>query len=608
MIQRIKFLLRTALFWMLFFSISRFLFLIYQWDIATNYEGKELLTAFLSGLRHDASLTGYILMLTGLIISATFFLHGKKLKPFFMTLFSLIGFVFLLISVPNLELYRNWGYHIDATVLSYLKTPKEAMASTTLGVYLLQAIIFVIIFGATFFGLKRFVVSALNPVKPIKIIWLPVLLFITAIWFLPMRGSLGTSTMNVGFVYFSKYPFVNHLAVNPIWNFAYSLKKIDKNKVTFQYMDDEKANNVIKTIKKQYSPNRLEVLEAKQPNVLILILESFTSKATGLIPDGGNATPNLDSLAKNGLYFSNFYGIGDRSKIGIVGILSGYPSLPKRSVISYASKVEKLPSLCRKFSERAYSSTFYYGGDIRFANMNLYVKAMGFDKIVSEENFSSNLKDAKWGIPDEYVFDYLFEDIKNSKQPFFKTFFTLSSHEPFDVPIKHFKGDSEDERFLNSVYYTDKCLGKFINRLKKTDKWENTLIIMVADHGTRYLRQSQPTDFIKYQIPMVWSGGVLQQKGLIIDKIACQTDIANTLLNQLGWGSDAFIMGKDLLQNNQAGYAYFDYNNGFGYIDEHQRSVYDLTAKQYAHREGKAFDDTYWKAILQYLDNDFNKR
>ncbi len=608
MLQRIKFLGVTALFWMLFFMVFRFLFMIYQWHIADAYDWSELAKAFLSGSRHDLSLTGYVLMLSGLIISATFFISGKKIKELFFYLFSVIGLLFLLLLVPNLELYRNWGFHIDASVLDYLKTPKEAMASTVTSIYLLQAFLFVSTLLATIWGLKRFVVPMLDNVKPIHFSRIPILLLITATTIIPIRGGFGIAPMNVGFVYFSNHAFVNHLAVNPVWNFAYSMKKIKKNKVTFHYMDNQKMNDVMQQLKSPYSAERVKVTEAKQPNVLILIMESFTSKATGLIPQGANVTPNLNQLAKEGIYFSNFYGIGDRSKIGIVGILSGYPSLPRRSVIAYTDKVEKLPSLCGKFKEKGYQSAFYYGGDIRFANMNSYIKIMGFDKVVTENNFPTELNNTKWGVHDEYVFDYLLKDIKNSKKPFFKTYFTLSSHEPFNVPIKQIKGDSEDQRFLNSVYYTDKCLGDFITALKQTDKWDNTIVIIVADHGTRYLMKSQPTDIIKYQIPMIWTGGAVAAKGLVVDKFGCQPDIANTLLNQLGWGSDAFVMGKDLLQNNQQGYAYFDYNNGFGYIDAYERSVYDLTAKKYIHQQGEDFKGTNWKVILQYLNQDFNKR
>ncbi len=506
MIQRIKFLAITGLFWMCFFTLFRFIFLLYQWNIADNYPALELFKAFLSGSgRHDLSITGYILMVSGLIITVTFFLPGKKLRRTFSVFFFVFGFLFLLILVPNLELYRNWGFHIQATIFEYLKTPKEAMASTVARIYLLQLFIFITTLILMIWGLKKLIIPQLDNIQPIKPFWIPVLLFITASMIIPIRGGFGLAPMNVGFVYFSNHAFVNHVAVNPVWSFGYSLKKINKNKVTFHYMEDEKMQTVINHLKSPYSPERLQVINTEKPNVLILILESFTSKATGLIPQGAKATPHLDSLAKNGIYFSNFYGIGDRSKIGIVGVLSGYPSLPCRSVISYARKVEKLPSICKRFKENGYNSAFYYGGNIQFANMNSYMKTMGFEKLVT--------------------------DIKKAKEPFFKTYFTLSSHEPFKVPTHDIEGNSEDQRFLNSIYYTDRCLGNFIEQLKNTDKWNNTVVIIVADHGTRYILNSQPTEFIKYQIPMIWTGGAITEKGLKIDKFGCQPDIANTLMN-----------------------------------------------------------------------------
>ncbi len=613
MLQRIKFLGATALFWILFFMVFRLLFLVYQWNIANVYSFVELAKAFLSGSRHDLSLAGYIVMLSGLIISVTFFLPGRKLRIPFMMLFSVTVGLFLLILVPNLELYRNWGFHVDASVLDYLKTPKEAMASTVAGIYLLLAFIFIVSLVISIWGLKKFVISKLNKVEPIplKLIQLtkvPILLLITASMIIPIRGGFGLAPMNVGFVYFSNHAFVNHLAVNPVWNFGYSLTQIKKSRVTFHYMDTDKMYAVIDSLKVPYSPNRLKVTNIQKPNVLIFILESFTIKATGLIPSGAKFTPNLDSFAKDGVFFSNFYGVGDRSKVGIVGVLSGYPPLPRRRIISYTDKVEKLPSICRKFNENGYQSAFYYGGDIRFANMNSYIKIMGFDKIITQNDFPSEQQNTKWGVHDEHVLNYLLKDIKTTQEPFFKTCFTLSSHEPFDVPIKKVKGNSEDQRFLNSVYYTDKCLGNFMNAFKKTDKWNNTIVIIVADHGIRYLQKSLPTDFIKYQIPMIWTGGAITSKGLIVDKFGCQSDIANTLVNQLGWSDESFIFGKDLLQNNQRGYAYFAYNNGFGYLDADERLVYDLTAKEYVHQQGDNFNGNYWKAILQLINQDFNEK
>lgn len=603
--SRLYFMGSAALFWVGFFFVFRLIFLFYQWDLSTEYGFLELATAFLSGLRHDLSLMGYVLMLSGLILSIFFFLPEKRLRSTFTIIYTSITILFLLLLVPNLELYRNWNFHIDSTVLDYLKTPKEAIASTVTSVYILLSIISLASVILSYVLIRKFVISKLDRVQPIKYMWIPVLLLVTASMIIPIRGGFGIAPMNVGFVYFSKHAFVNHLAVNPIWNFSYSLKKAKKNKVVFRFMDEENRSKIINELYAEGGETN-QVLKSKKPNIVLIILESFTSKATGLIEGGKSVTPNLDKYAKEGVYFSNFYGIGDRSKIGIVGLLSGYPSLPRRSVIAYSRKVEHLPSLCGRLNKLGYQSSFYYGGDIRFANMNSYINSMGYGKTVTVDNFPEELNQSKWGVHDQYVFDYLYNDIENTKAPYFKTFFTLSSHEPFDVPMEtKVKGDSEDEKFMNSVYYTDKCLGDFVEKLRKRDDWDNTLVIMVADHGVRYIDKSKPEDFIKYKIPMIWLGGALAKTNIEVDKIGCQPDMSKMLLNQMGLSTDEFLFGKDLLNEKQKGFAFFDYNNGFGYIDRNGKSVFDLTAKKYIKKEGLIEKGENWKAILQTLNKDF---
>jgi phosphoglycerol transferase MdoB-like AlkP superfamily enzyme len=515
-----------------------------------------------------------------------------------------------MILVPNLELYRNWGFHLDATVLNYLKTPKEAMASTTIATHLILWALFILTATVSYYCLRRFVIRKLNQIEPINYKWIPVLLFITASMIIPIRGGFGIAPMNVGFVYFSQSTFANHVAVNPVWNFSYSLKRMGKDGKLFKFLNEDQLGSTIAALKCNPDSERLQVINGKRPNVVVVMLESFTSKAIGSLGGYQGATPNFDALTKEGVLFSNFYAIGDRSKIGIVGLLSGYPSLPQRSVISYTKKTQSMPGLAKTLNKLDYSSVFYYGGDIRFANMNSYLMNTGFERLVTMFDFSEDLYNSKWGVHDEHLFDYLLTDIKKETKPFFKVFFTLSSHEPFDVPMeKVIKGNSEDERFLNSVYYTDKCLGKFISDFKKTEAWENTILILVADHGTRYIDKSLPSDFIKYQIPMLWLGGALSQKGLVIDKIGCQPDLSTTLLSQLDINTDDFIFGKDLLTADQKGYAYFDYNNGFGYIDENERSVFDLTSNKYLKEEGESSNNREnWKALLQFINKDFVAR
>ena len=96
------------------------------------------------------------------------------------------------------------------------------------------------------------------------------------------------------------------------------------------------------------------------------------------------------------------------------------------------------------------------------------------------------------------------------KTPFFKVVFTLSSHEPFDIPMKPFiKGNGDGIKYLNSIHYTDKCLGDFIEKCKSSKLWDNTLFVMIADHGVRLPNNDLVSNPSCFKIQMLWIGGVL---------------------------------------------------------------------------------------------------
>jgi phosphoglycerol transferase MdoB-like AlkP superfamily enzyme len=115
----------------------------------------------------------------------------------------------------------------------------------------------------------------------------------------------------------------------------------------------------------------------------------------------------------------------------------------------------------------------------------------------------------KWGVPDGYLFERAFVDLKTEKMPFMQTIYTVSSHPPYDVPYSKIKGISVRDKYLNSVSYTDSCLGRFIHSLRNSPLWENTLLIVTSDHGHM---QPGPTDITHpdtYRIPLIWAGGVI---------------------------------------------------------------------------------------------------
>jgi len=269
-----------------------------------------------------------------------------------------------------------------------------------------------------------------------------------------------------------------------------------------------------------------------------------------------------------------------------------------------------LPSIVKILIENGYNSSFWYGGEINFANFNSFVIGSGFRSIITKNNFSSDNYNSKWGVHDHVLFRILEDSMKNVKEPFLNVVLTLSSHEPFDVPMEPvIAGDDYITKYKNSVYYADKSLGAFLDEAKQSDWWKNTLVILVADHGARITPDILNYSPEIFRIPMLWIGGALKEKGIINSKFGSQVDIPETLLGQMEIKGD-FPFGKDLFSDESGSWAFYTYNEGFAFISDSSMAIYDHKLKstflmvgkdpEYAEKEGKAY--------LQILFNDYLKR
>lgn len=605
--KRLHIYLNYFIIWLSFFVVARTLFMIYNISQSAELSTSDIIGSYIYGLKLDLSVTGYIMFFTSIFFLITTLLKGKILR-YIMYSFSVLALLYAAgIVAADCELYRNWGFRMDSTPLLYLKTPGEAMASAEWYILVIGFATYAILFLGTLFFMNRMVFRPLKDSEPIHWSAMPVFLFLAAFMFLPIRGGVGLAPINTGSVYFSDNQFANHAAINVVWNVNHSLLKRNKINKQYKFMDDTVADSIannidIKSNLEQY------VIKTEDPNVVVIILESFTSKLIGALGGEDSVTPELNKIAKNGVLFNNMFASGDRSDKGIVALLSGYPAQPTTSVIKFPKKTQSLPSLAKEFTERNYSTAYYYGGDVDFANMRSYVKSSGFRDVISMDDFSEDTYNAKWGVHDHIMFNRFLDDINNDKGKFFKVFFTLSSHEPFDVPATPiFPNDTEENKFRNSVHYTDSCIGDFIAKAKQTDWWDNTLIVFVADHGMRHPYNSPVHHPDKFKIPMIWTGGAVNNS-VAITKVGSQVDFPTTLLNQLKWSSDRFIFGNDLLCKGN-GHAIYSYNDGFGYIDKKGMLVYDNVGKRNLVEQGKTEQlENRGKALLQIYNRDFLKR
>ena len=417
-------------------------------------------------------------------------------------------------------------------------------------------------------------------------------------------------------MYFSQNQFLNHSAVNPVFSFLSSIGKSTNDIPAYRFFNDEELP------KDLFHTPRSPVISCitattSTPNILLIIMESCGGQFTEL---GGNAhvTPNLTQLAHEGVYFTRCYANSWRTDRGMLSIMSGYPALPKTSIMKMPSKVRTLPSIASTLQRAGYSTTFLYGGDANFTNTRGYLMATGVETIISEDDFTNEERgSSKWGVCDSITFDRLFNMVGDEQRflpkeeqrflpkktaPWFTTFLTLSSHEPWTVPMPTRFADEK----LNAFYYLDRCIGRFIERFRKTEAWKKTLVIIIPDHGILYKDQDE-TKEIRSHIPMIWTGGVVSQP-MQIDKLCNQSDLAATLLGQLGLPHDDFTFSRDILSPDYTRpFAVHTFPEGFSVVDESGFNVYDLnTQHQTIGHSPEAI--RLGKMILQLTADDLRSR
>lgn len=554
-------------------------------------------------------MTGYFMLLFGLLISISSLKPSKFLFYSFHTFMLLLLLVAVLITTVDFELYRHWGFRMNTLPLFYMGS--EAAGTAEPGVVIRLIAFAVIFFSISSWIYFKFVAKRMHALEPVG--WKPslVMLLVTGSMFIPIRGSFGTSTMNPSMVYFHPTKtYANHAGINATWSFLYSVQTDNTVQYPEDFLSKDLTDQYFKNLYPVSTDSTESILTTPHPNIVLVIMEGITAEVVeslGGIPD---VMPNLSAISKEGIFFDHFYANGDRTDKGLVSILSSYPPQPRGSIIKFPQKTQQLSFLSTALEQAGYATSFVYGGDADFANYRTFLTNGRFKHITSVDDFPDDLDDSKWGVADEFVYDQAIKEIDTTTQAFFKTLLMLSSHEPFQVPMDPvFKGNDEPSLYMNSCFYADKSLGKFIQQAKQAPWWKNTLIIITTDHGHRLPGQKKSETKEKFHIPMIWTGGAIK-KDSVIQKIGNQTDIASTLLTQLHQPSLQFIFSKDLLNTSSKDFAMYIFNDGFGYLDQQLYLIYDNPGKQYLRKDGVTTEEelNYPKAYVQKLYSDYNSK
>lgn len=599
MMQRVFYLLKFYLATVFFFIVAKIVFILYNLS-NEDISFFDVVQVLYHGLSLDLSFSLYLLAAPFLLVIASLWFGIPKwvFRIYYIIAAILLSMAF----VADTSLYEFWKFKLDASCLSYLETPTEAMASVTTSYILIRLLCVVLCSTAIYWIYDKLTPHSLEvklTANRHKLIATIIAILLIPLIVIGIRGGLSESTTNIGQVYYSQNQFLNHSAVNPVFSFLASFENTVSDVTLYNFYSEPELRQLTKSLYNCESETSDTLLTTNRPNVVVILLESCGSMFLDVMP-------NLRQAAIEGIDFTNCYGNSYRTDRGTVSSLSGYLSFPTMSVMKMSNKVGYLPSIARSLQREGYSTEYLYGGDINFTKMKGYLISTGFQQLHWKQDYTlEEQASSKWGVRDDITFKTLSQLIRQHDvgKPFLIGYSTLSSHEPWDVPVSKYK-----ERQYNGFSYVDDCIGEFLRSMKQSKQWDNLLIVFMPDHSSDFndYNEQHPD---RNHIPMIWTGGAVKQPRKL-NMICNQSDFAATLLGQMGISHTDFRFSRDVTSSSyRYPFAVHMFNDGISMVDSTGFMLYDLMSNRITAKTSKDAERMARtaKGILQMAAEDLSK-
>ena len=599
MLQRLSYILRLFVTLLLIFVTQKIVFMLVNMGHADGAPFGSCVASLWRGLRLDITSACYIIILPALVMLISFFFRRFPMRKIMVPYYVVASLLMAAVFIADVVLYYFWGAKLDAGELIYVDKPKVALSG--LSWWAVAAML--LLLGLVTWHYTRRMRHA-TPVKfdRVRTRWSSLVFIpLAALIFLGMRGSVTQSTANPSFAYFSEYQFCNHAALNPFFNMSRSLFKTVDFEHEFAIFDNDEVEAAVAPCYRFDATLTDTLLRSDRPDVLLILWEGGNWDMTM----NDSVGSNLMRLAAEGVSFTRCYANSFRTDRGVVSIHSGWMGMPTTSLMKMGDMCRRLPGLASRLGDEGYDTRFVFGGDIDYTNMRGYLLETGFATVDGSAYFPDTRHLSNWGAPDGYtllpsVLGYGGERCSRASGRRFDAILTLSSHEPWEVPMRRLA----DER-KNAFAYTDSCIAVLVDSLRQLPVWDNLLVIITPDHGVAMSNSQSIAEPRVSHVPMVWTGGAVRGHREV-DVIMNQSDLAATLLAQMGLDADGFVFSRNVLSESYAkGYQYalHSFKNGCNLIDSTGVTRLDCVDLSTTALEGEGSDRSSYfvKALLQYI-------
>jgi len=555
---------------MSFFFILRLIFVLYHINLITadKIPAGEVLLSFWYALRLDTATSGYILIIPALFIFLQGLFKANWLNKLNFGYVLIIVLAYALITAVELGSFAEWKYKLNTGAFMGMNNTKEGIESLSAMHFILLILFLIIITGSSMWLYIRF--FYLKITEKAKQIIYPFIFLVIAVpsLFVMLRGGFNDISISESSAFYSNKSILNWFAVNSGYHLAVNYMESSRYKKSnnYKFYPEDQAEQTVKKILEVKKDSTIRIFKNEEPNIVILLMESWSADLIESLGGKPGITPEFAALEKDGLLFTHMYSTGNRSHEGLASILGGHPALPYTTFTANPTKFDGLPSMVRLLNNEGYHASFYYGGQLNYGNIRAYLHYHQFEKIVEESDIDPSIPRGRLGVHDEFMYQRQIDDLKTMKEPFFSVLFTLSSHSPYDYPMEPvIDWAGNENKFINSAYYADKCLGDYFRMARQQPWYDNTVFIIIADHSHNSYYNWPLETFEYHKIPLLILGNALKDKykGTQNPRIADNSSLPKTILKQLGLAAGDFKWGSDLLNPYSPEFAYATFNDGY---------------------------------------------
>jgi len=547
--------------------------------LADGIPGSTLAKALATGVRFDLIIVGYLLLLPALALLLP---RGLRPRALWVAALTVASALIVFVGVVELDFYHEFHVRLNSLAFEYLRADPGTVSSMLWNgfpVLRYLALWLVLSLGAgwAYRKLDRITRPAPNARGTGWALRIPAVLVVLLVLGAASRGTLRFGPpLRWGDAYHSAFAFANHLGLNGVFTLAKAVAADapEQSAHWLKAIPEVEALALTRTLVVTGSDQLLDAgtapllrrhTPAPRPglhpgprprNLVFIIMESFSGEFVGALGHPHGVTPAFDRLADEGLLFERFFSNGTHTHQGMFASVACFPNLPGFEYLMQTPEgMHQFSGLGNLLSARGFRNLYVYNGSFSWDNQNGFFGNQGFTRFIGREDYvAPKFYDATWGVSDEDMFNRAATELAAlpANRPFFAVLQTLSNHTPYHLPdplpFAPVQGFGDLDQHLTAMKYSDWALGQFFEQARHAPWFEQTLFVVVGDHGFGTSTQVTDIDLARFHVPALLIGpGIRARFGAHSATVASQVDLVPTAISQLGKPFTHQCWGRDLL-------------------------------------------------------------